>query len=180
MMPDFIIQIGLLFYPLLILSVVGCGIIIERIVFFMTLPPLQKDRRVQALQDELDANAALDKPIRDEIMSFRLAALKGRWEYGLHVLRLIAVLTPMIGLLGTVLGMIAVFHDIAALTTPVSPNVIAAGLWEAMLTTAYGLSIALPCLFAAFAFARIAEKRLDACQTMLNKQSLAMEGAVLT
>ena len=57
---------------------------------------------------------------------------------------------------------------------------IADGLWSAMLTTAYGLSIALPCLFAAFIYARIAEKRLERFQSRLNAQSLKIEGVKLS
>jgi len=56
---------------------------------------------------------------------------------------------------------------------------IAEGLWSAMLTTAYGLSIALPCLFAAFLYSRIAEKRLGLFQKHLNTESLKLEGVKL-
>ena len=85
----------------------------------------------------------------------------------------------MLGLLGTVIGMIDAFKTISTHIGPVAPSLIADGLWNAMLTTAYGLIIALPCLFAAFIFSRMAEKRLSRYQHRLNAESLKMEGVIL-
>jgi len=178
-MPEIITQIGPLFYPLIGLSLLGAALIVERFIFFMRLPKLEHDARFQAMSEELNKNAKLPKAIRDELLSFRLANLKAKLEHGVHLLRIIAVLSPMLGLLGTVLGMIKAFQDIAGQTGPVLPSMIADGLWSAMLTTAYGLSIALPCLFAAFLYARVAEKRLEGYQKHLNTQSLKIEGVKL-
>jgi len=172
-------QVGFLFYPLIALSLLGAIIIIERALFFARLPKLENAKSFIALEKELSDNAHLNKTTRDELISFRLIDLKSILEHGLHFLRLIAILSPMLGLLGTVLGMIEAFKDISLQEGAIAPNMIADGLWSAMLTTAYGLSIALPCLFAAFIFTRIAEKRLDAFQSSLNKQSLKLEGAKL-
>jgi biopolymer transport protein ExbB len=66
---------------------------------------------------------------------------------GLCYLRLIAVISPLLGLLGTVLGMVTVFKTIAANTVP-NPALLAAGIWEALATTILGLSIAIPTLMA--------------------------------
>ena len=178
-MPDIMNQVGVLLYPLLALSLLGVALIVERCIFFARLPKLERSKTYQALQTELDKNAALAKPIRDELLSFRLTALKSRLENGVHLLRIVAVLSPMLGLLGTVLGMIEAFRDISGQTGAIAPAMIADGLWSAMLTTAYGLSIALPCLFAAFLFTRISEKRLGQFQTRLNAQSLKLEGVIL-
>ena len=106
--------------------------------------------------------------------------IKNKLENGINLLRVVAVVSPMLGLLGTVLGMIQAFQDIAGQTGPVIPSMIADGLWSAMLTTAYGLSIALPCLFAAFIYARISEQRLYSIQSQLNAQSLKIEGVKLS
>ncbi|PCK00210.1 MAG: hypothetical protein COA45_00025 [Zetaproteobacteria bacterium] len=179
-MPEIFIQIGPLFYPLLALSLVGVMLIIERLVFFIRLPRLENSKELETLQKELETNANLEKSIRDELLSFRLANMNEKLEHGINLLRMIAVLSPMLGLLGTVLGIIETFRDISKQTGPIAPSMIAEGLWSAMLTTAYGLSIALPCLLAAFIYARIAEKRLSAFQKHLNAQSLKMEGAILS
>lgn len=178
-MPEIITQIGLLFYPLLGLSLLGAVLIIERLVFFVRLPKLENSTSFKALEKELKDNASLAKPVRDELLSFRLADLQSKLTHGINLLRIIAVLSPMLGLLGTVLGMIEAFQDIAGQTGPVVPSMIADGLWSAMLTTAYGLSIALPCLFAAFIYTRLAEKRLGYFQKHLNAQSLKFEGVKL-
>lgn len=178
-MPDIISQIGPLFYPLLGLSLLGAALIFERLLFFVRLPYLKNAQSFKALTKELKDNAGLAKPVRDELISLRLSDLHAKLTHGIHLLRIIAVLSPMLGLLGTVLGMIEAFRDIAEQTGPVVPAMIADGLWSAMLTTAYGLSIALPCLFAAFIYARLAEKRLGRFQKHLNLQSLKLEGAKL-
>jgi len=174
---DMMAQIGPLFYPLLGLSVLGSALIVERLIFFIRLPELENAESFKALNQELQDNKTLNKTVRDELLSFRLTDLQAKLTHGLHFLRIIAILSPMLGLLGTVLGMIDAFKDISQQTGPVVPSMIADGLWSAMLTTAYGLSIALPCLFAAFIYTRLAEKRLGKFQKHLNAQSLQIEGA---
>lgn len=179
-MLDTILQIGPLFYPLLGLSLLGAILIFERFIFFIRLPKLEDAESYKELSKELQDNKKLNKSIRDELLSFRLLDLQSKLTHGIHLLRIVAVLSPMLGLLGTVIGMIKAFKDIAAQTGPVVPAMIAEGLWSAMLTTAYGLSIALPCLFAAFLYTRIAEKRLGLFQKHLNTESLKLEGVKLS
>jgi biopolymer transport protein ExbB len=68
-------------------------------------------------------------------------------ERRLPVLATIAHITPLLGLLGTVLGMIKAFHKIQELTSagrPVDPGQLAEGIWEALITTAFGLLVAIP------------------------------------
>lgn len=60
-------------------------------------------------------------------------------------LRLISVISPLLGLLGTVLGMVGVFQVIATEGNPDSAA-LAGGIWEAMLTTVMGLTVAIPVL----------------------------------
>ena len=66
----------------------------------------------------------------------------------LNVLAIIGNITPLLGLLGTVLGMIKSFMVIQQMGGKVNAAVLAGGIWEAMLTTAMGLSIALPAMLA--------------------------------
>lgn len=63
----------------------------------------------------------------------------------LTALRLISVISPLLGLLGTVLGITRVFRDIAGQTV-VDNSVLAGGIWEALITTIMGLSVAIPTL----------------------------------
>lgn len=64
------------------------------------------------------------------------------------LLRLISVISPLLGLLGTVLGIVKVFRVVGA-QTAVNPAILATGIWEALSTTVMGLSITIPvlCLF---------------------------------
>ena len=64
---------------------------------------------------------------------------------GLCYLKLIAAIAPLMGLLGTVLGMLTVFQTIAENAAP-SAGLLAAGIWEALITTVMGLCVAIPCL----------------------------------
>ncbi len=66
-------------------------------------------------------------------------------ERYVEVIGTIAMLTPLLGLLGTVLGMIRVFQRIEEFGLG-DPGVFASGIWEALITTAVGLSVAIPAL----------------------------------
>ncbi|MCK4244198.1 MAG: MotA/TolQ/ExbB proton channel family protein [Candidatus Omnitrophica bacterium] len=69
-------------------------------------------------------------------------------EKHLRGLAIIGNITPLLGLLGTVVGMIRAFMKIQELGGRVDANVLAGGIWEALLTTAAGLSVAIPTLVA--------------------------------
>ena len=56
----------------------------------------------------------------------------------------IAMLSPLLGLLGTVLGMILAFQRLEAAGPQVDPSVLSSGIWRALLTTAFGLGVAIP------------------------------------
>jgi len=71
-------------------------------------------------------------------------------ESWLRLLSSIAHLSPLLGLLGTVMGMIAAFMDIQAVGSDVDPAVLSGGIWVALLTTAFGLAIAIPAMGAYF------------------------------
>ena len=66
----------------------------------------------------------------------------------LQALATIGNITPLLGLLGTVIGMIKAFMVIQEMGGKVNAAVLAGGIWEAMLTTALGLSVALPIILA--------------------------------
>lgn len=63
---------------------------------------------------------------------------------GLGALELIATIAPLLGLLGTVLGMIAAFQALQAAGSKADPALLAGGIWEALLTTAAGMAVAIP------------------------------------
>ncbi len=62
----------------------------------------------------------------------------------IRVLELIAMVAPLLGLLGTVLGMIQSFQSLAEAEGAANASLLAGGIWEALLTTAAGLIVAIP------------------------------------
>ncbi|MEJ8563489.1 MotA/TolQ/ExbB proton channel family protein [Yoonia sp. GPGPB17] len=68
----------------------------------------------------------------------------GQLRSGLRPLDLIVTIAPLIGLLGTVLGMIAAFRILQESGGQADPSLLAGGIWEALLTTAAGMSVAIP------------------------------------
>ncbi len=67
-------------------------------------------------------------------------------EFLLKPLELIANIAPLLGLLGTVIGMITAFSKLENAGSRVDPAILAGGIWEALLTTAFGLIVAIPAL----------------------------------
>ena len=73
--------------------------------------------------------------------------VRGLAKY-LQALATIGNIAPLLGLLGTVIGMIKAFMVIQEMGGKVNAAVLAGGIWEAMLTTALGLAVALPTIVA--------------------------------
>ncbi|MGI3170160.1 MotA/TolQ/ExbB proton channel family protein [Pseudooceanicola sp. C21-150M6] len=65
-------------------------------------------------------------------------------QAGLRALELIATIAPLLGLLGTVLGMISAFQALQEAGSRADPALLAGGIWEALLTTAAGMAVAIP------------------------------------
>ncbi|NHK27141.1 MotA/TolQ/ExbB proton channel family protein [Parvularcula flava] len=78
-------------------------------------------------------------------------------EKGFRILDTVAQLAPLLGLLGTVLGMIEAFQALQTAGSQVDPALLAGGIWVALLTTAAGLSVAMPTSIALSWF----ESRID-------------------
>src|SRR6056297_1385143 len=87
---------------------------------------------------------ALAEPaIREEVLRYGTNALF-ELRRGLRPLEVIGSLAPLLGLLGTVLGMIEAFRQLEAAGNQVNPAILSGGIWEALLTTAVGLCVAIP------------------------------------
>lgn len=80
----------------------------------------------------------------DRVATLRLNQLRAY----LRPLEVIATLSPLLGLLGTVLGMIVAFQQMEAAGNQVDPSVLSGGIWQALLTTAVGLAVAIPVVMA--------------------------------
>ncbi len=77
---------------------------------------------------------------------------------GLRPLELIATIAPLMGLLGTVLGMIAAFQALQEAGSRADPALLAGGIWEALLTTAAGMAVAIPASMALSWFESVADR----------------------
>jgi len=75
-----------------------------------------------------------------------------------RTLEAIAALAPLLGLFGTVLGMIEAFRELENAGSEVDPSLLSGGIWEALLTTAVGLAVAMPTV----ALLNLLEQRVDA------------------
>ena len=67
-------------------------------------------------------------------------------EKGIPFLATIAGIAPLLGFLGTVTGMISAFMTIQDLAGAANPSDLAGGIWEALITTAFGLGVGIPAL----------------------------------
>ena len=99
-----------------------------------------------AMAGRMDETVA-DDAVREEIAR-RGAAWLESLRGGLRPLELIGTLAPLLGLLGTVIGMIDAFRELEAAGSQVDPSVLSGGIWVALLTTAAGLSVAIPAVAA--------------------------------
>jgi biopolymer transport protein ExbB len=81
--------------------------------------------------------------LREELTRFATAELEQLHGW-LRALEVIAALSPLLGLLGTVLGMIEAFRALELVGAQVDPAILSGGIWQALLTTAAGLGIAIP------------------------------------
>jgi biopolymer transport protein ExbB len=88
-------------------------------------------------------------------------------ERRLPILSSIAAAAPLFGLFGTVLGMIEVFQKLAALGGRADVALLSGGIWVALLTTAFGLLIAIPSLLAHHYYSRLAGGRSDYMELLI-------------
>ncbi|TCP61957.1 biopolymer transport protein ExbB [Rhodovulum bhavnagarense] len=97
---------------------------------------------IAALASGLSEQAAREETTR---IARRLLA---EARTGLRALELITVIAPLLGLLGTVTGMIEAFQALESTGAAADPSDLAGGIWEALLTTAAGMAVAIPAAIA--------------------------------
>lgn len=169
-MIDLFYKGGPLMYPLLLGSVLVIAIVIERGFHFIgtgvnrkfietvkehvrrgefekALKIAEEGRGPVALiyQEALKFRKYTQDVIENEI-SIRGDQVLHSLSKNLHLLELIGKIAPMIGLLGTVMGMVDAFHEVASVKNLVDPSLLASGIWEALITTVAGLFVGIPAL----------------------------------
>lgn len=177
-MIEYFHKMGITAYPLALCSIVFLAILIERIIYLLQFSA-QKKSVAKDLMSSLEDNKEKPKQVRDELVSVLISGQQEALYSGLKWLRLIGLLSPLLGLFGTIIGLISSFSKISETTGSVNPALIADGLYLAMLTTAYGLAVALPSLFFASIFKFIADGFIESMLAVLNKYSLKIEGVKL-
>ena len=169
---EFMQKGGLIMWPILLCSVISFAIVIERMIslrrmqidtktFMEQISKSLKRNKVMEALDLCDrtkgpiANILKagilkhDRPrneIREAIEDASIHQVP-RLEKNLPVLSTVANVAPLLGLLGTVTGLVKAFQVIeskASSITPVNPGDLAGGIWESLLATTFGLCVAIP------------------------------------
>ncbi|MEI2565011.1 MotA/TolQ/ExbB proton channel family protein [Vibrio metoecus] len=125
------------------------------------------------------AHHQFEKSLREDAAGIWLQEQRHQFNSGLRLLTLIGVISPLLGLLGTVLGLIDMFKGVAATTGSITPNVLADGLGIAMYTTAAGLMIAVPAVAGAQLLNLWADRTMAKLEHSLNYVNLWLEGMPL-
>jgi len=157
---------GLLMWPILLCSIITIAIVIERYFvlrqasvnvprFMIQIRELMKKGDiVEAINYCSEINSPIANIVRKGLSKYQFGMERikesiesagkqeiYKLEKGLSVLATISGVAPLLGFLGTVTGMISAFMRIESLGGNASPSDLAGGIWEALLTTAFGLSV---------------------------------------
>ncbi len=151
-------QGGMVGYIILALGAIGLLIALFRF-FYLSLVSGKIKRQIRQLDKPVDTNPigriALvyrdnqDKPLNEREVALQEAMIKEAPAVERYngLIKLLAAVTPLLGLLGTVIGMIITFQTITLFGTS-DPKLMAGGISTALVTTVLGLSMAVPLLFA--------------------------------
>ncbi len=159
---------GFVVWILLGYSLLALTIIIERFVQF----------RMLGREPETELEAAIEAAAREGVSNLtRVATRVGseqlqRMERGFRTLAILGNTAPLLGLLGTIVGMIKAFMVIEQAGGRVDAQALAGGIWEAMLTTGVGLAVAIPILLLLHLLEGMADRR---AHSMRSSASLLLE-----
>ena len=101
-----------------------------------------------------------------------------RLQTNIRILEVIASLAPLLGLFGTVLGMIEAFQQLEASGSRADPSILSGGIWEALLTTAVGLAVAMPAVVLVNLLDRTVESFTRDAENMVAQIFIPPVGAV--
>jgi biopolymer transport protein ExbB len=172
---DILLRGGILIWPILLESVLALWVILDRAYYCLAVLP----KRRRALHDVVQKSGDVEKLDSDDSLGdFTKAVIRAKEEGVLNqsllnrqaenlinesekylsILHVVAQSAPLLGLLGTVMGMIDAFIEIQNLGGQVNASDLAGGIWEALITTAAGLTVAIPALIAYIGFGRVADR----------------------
>ena len=136
---------------------------------FIDILPKSKRNIILNLIDLITSNnSKID--IREEIDSLKNKEFKRIYAF-LPSLEVISQVSPLVGLLGTVIGMIDSFNELELGGSLVDPSILAGGIWTALLTTAMGLIVAIPALVSHYFLEKKINNLFDDFETLVSKLS---------
>ena len=142
---SYIVKGGPIMYILVVLNIIGYSIMIWKLIQFLAVGK----RGVQSLTESI-VNAVRSKgvPLKDEhvilaLLKDEMNAALYKVESGLNTVKIIATISPLLGLLGTVLGILSAFTAISKQGLS-DPSQFAGGISLALITTVGGLIVAIP------------------------------------
>jgi biopolymer transport protein ExbB len=173
---EWIIKGGPMMAPILLCSVIAFAVMAERVIFFRKIRintrkfmgeisyALKRNRADEAIDMCDKSPGPLPRVLKAGILKYdrqrneikeaiQDAALHEipRVEKNIGILATVAQVSPVLGLLGTVLGMMEIFQKIqqrSAAMLPSTPSDLSAGIWQALIATVAGLVVAIPALTA--------------------------------
>lgn len=181
---DLLLKGGVVMIPIAIGSVIAVALFIERFIS-LNRKRLASRRFVEEVTNEIETGEIAVARRRceetDNALTRTILAGLRQWERGREMveaamvetasreiarfrrsirgLKVIAAVSPLLGLLGTVSGMIRAFQTVASTSGALGrPEMLAQGIYEAMVTTAAGLAVAIPVLLAYFFLANRVER----------------------
>jgi biopolymer transport protein ExbB len=104
-----------------------------------------------------DCDTAMLRSMTEAEGSRQADSIQGQTEFLLDI----ATIAPLLGLLGTVLGMLTAFGSVASDIASAKPVVLAAGVSQAIVTTIFGLIVSIPCMACYALFRRHASKQIS-------------------
>lgn len=143
---------GPVIWGILALSIVLWSLIAERFIFFQFVYPNTADNWKRIWRKRSDRNSWRARAIRESIISESNSVL----HKTLPIIKTLIALCPLLGLLGTVTGMIHVF-DVMSITGTGNTRAMASGVSRATIPTMAGMVIAIPGLY----FSRVIESRAE-------------------
>jgi len=172
---------GPIVWVLFVYSILALTLVLERGLHYMLMKKLPRDFE-QSLKAACNENnvadylaslngpdarimQAIDKAYREGVSDLDSVASRygseelQRMERGFRTLSVLGHTAPLLGLLGTVIGMIKAFMVIEVAGGQVDSQALAGGIWEAMLTTGVGLTVAIPILLLLHVLEGMADKR---------------------
>ena len=136
---------------------------------FIDTLPKSKQRIILSLVDLISSNnSKID--IEKEIDLLRNKEFKQIYSF-LPSLEVISQVSPLVGLLGTVIGMIDSFNELELGGSLVDPAILAGGIWTALLTTAMGLIVAIPALVSHYFLEKKINDLAEDFETLISKLS---------